>query len=147
VYSRSHLLISLAVGAGVAWAFAHPYPPLALVAYAAVVGVGVDLDHFVLARRNTGSWAPVRRVLGDPVRAARDQSIIFETGEVWPIQRLFSHAVLGGVAVAVLLPVSPFLARFTGLVLYAHVLADLYADSRQERDYVRDLAPHVRGGE
>jgi hypothetical protein len=141
VYSREHLLISLAVAAAVALAFGTPYSPVLLAGYAAAVGVGIDLDHFLVARLNTGSWDPVRRVLRAPATAMRDQSVIFETGEVWPIQRLLSHAVIGGVLVAALLPAAPALARFSALVVYAHVLADLAWDVRRERAYVRDLAP------
>lgn len=106
-----------------------PGSRLALVGYAAVVGVGIDLDHFLLARLETGDWAAVRRCLADPWRVVGRQDEIFPAGEVGALQRLLSHVLLAGVAVAALALVDRPLALLTGVVLYLHVLADLYGDN------------------
>jgi hypothetical protein len=102
-----------------------------LVAYAAVVGVGIDFDHFPLARFNDGDWRATRRLLRNPRLALFEQSGIFEEGQISPLQRLLSHVVVTGLLVGTLALVDPFLAVFTAVVLYAHVLADLYADNRK----------------
>jgi hypothetical protein len=47
----------------------------------------------------------------------------------WPLQRLLSHHLIGGVVVFGLWLVSEPLALFTALVLYAHVLGDLVWDN------------------
>lgn len=105
---------------------------LLLVVYAAVVGVGIDLDHFLLARLNDGDWRAVRRCLADPRIVFLDQGRIFRTGEVGTLPRLLSHVLIIGALVGALAFVAPGLAVFTAVVLYLHVLADLYADNRLE---------------
>jgi membrane-bound metal-dependent hydrolase YbcI (DUF457 family) len=145
--SRSHLVVSAAVGLPLAVAFSpasHPAVPLAV---AVAVGVGIDADHFLLARYNTGGWAALRRVVADPRIAVFDQSAIFETGDVWAFQRLLSHVLIG----TVLVPALWLLARPVGVTaaasLYAHLLADLVADARSEREYVRQRAGVLDDGE
>jgi len=136
MYSKAHLLISLAVGAAVAALTGQP-PALAAgtVAYAAVLGVGIDFDHFLIARLNTGNWDALLGVVRNPRRAVFDQRDIFDEGEdVTRIQRLLSHVVLGGVLVAVLYPFSAYVALVSAVVLYVHVLSDLYQDVRDEAE-------------
>ena len=94
-----------------------------------MVGVGIDFDHFLVARLNTGSWASLRRALAHPATMVFDQAAIFAEDDLWAIQRLLSHVVIAGAAVAVLVAVSPYLAAFTALVCYVHVLADLLRDN------------------
>lgn len=103
---------------------------LLLVGYAAVVGVGIDLDHFALARLNDGDWRAVRRCLADPRIVVLDQDRIFRPGSVGTLPRLLSHVVVAGALVAVLAIPAPGLAVLTAVVLYLHVLADLYEDNR-----------------
>jgi hypothetical protein len=134
MYSKHHFLISVAVGAVVALTTTGPYPWWVLLTVAAVVGVGIDVDHFLVAGLNTGDWGAVRRCIRSPALVFVDQGAIFEEGEVGVIRRLLSHVVLGGALVGLLaalapLPLlSPFLAGFVGLVLYFHLLADLLWD-------------------
>lgn len=140
IYSKHHLLISLAVGA-VAVVLS-PVPPSlpawVLLAWAALVGVGIDIDHLVVARLNAGDWSALRGVLHDPAVAVLDQDAVFAEDDLWARQRLLSHHVVGGILVAVLVPASAFLAAYTALVLYAHVVADLVHDNRRlERDFRR----------
>lgn len=109
-----------------------------MLAWAALVGVGVDLDHLLVARLNAGDWSALRGLLRNPSAAVLDQDAVFAEDDLWARQRLLSHHVLGGLLVLVLLPVSTYLAVFTAVVLYAHVLADLVHDNRNlERDFER----------
>jgi hypothetical protein len=144
MYSKSHLIISLAVGAVVAVATGQPVlPTAATVGYAAVLGVGIDFDHFVIARLNTGDWETLLGLVRNPRRALFDQSTIFEGGEdVTRLQRLLSHVLLSGLLVAGLYPISPYAALVSGAVLYVHVLSDLYQDVRDEAEESR--SPHGR---
>ena len=143
MYSKEHFLISLAVGAAVAVLTGQP--PLlaaATVGYAAVLGVGIDFDHFLVARINTGRWDALTGVIHNPRRAFFDQGDIFEDGEdVTKIQRLLSHVVIAGVLVAGLYPFLPYFALLSAVVLYVHVLCDLYRDVRDEAEA---RSPHGR---
>lgn len=103
-----------------------------LVIYAAVLGVGIDFDHFLVARLNTGSWAAARRCLRDPRIVFADQDAIFASGDVGVLRRLLSHVLIAGLLVAGLTFVDPFLAAFSAVVLYGHLLADLIWDVGNE---------------
>jgi len=140
MYSRGHAVVSALVGlpvAGVAPADASPV--LAWVAVV-VLGVAVDLDHFLLARYNRGDWAPLRRCVRDPALVVAGQDAIFEPGDLWRDQRLLSHALLGGALVAVVVPVGTYWALVAGVALYAHVVADLAADCASRRAYLAESA-------
>jgi len=101
---------------------------LLLVGYGAAIGVLIDLDHFLLARLNTGSWRATRAVLREPRLALFEQGSIFATGEVGAIQRLWSHLVITTVLVGGLLPVSQYVALLSGAVLVSHILSDIVWD-------------------
>lgn len=103
-----------------------------LTAYAGAAGVLIDLDHFLIARLNTGTWRAVRACLADPSLVFFRQEEIFEEDEVGSHRRLLSHALLGGALVGGLALVDPFLALFTALVLYGHVVSDLLAEAARE---------------
>lgn len=105
-----------------------PVSPLLVVGYAAALGVLVDLDHFLLARLNTGSWRATRNVILNPRLVFFEQESVFETGEVGAVQRLWSHVGITVVLVAGLVPVSPYLAGVSGAVLVGHILSDVVWD-------------------
>lgn len=105
---------------------------LLLVGYAAVLGVGIDLDHFLLARLNDGDWRAVRRCLADPRIVFLEQNRIFRIDEVGTLLRLLSHVIVAGALVSVLAFLDPELGLFSAVILYLHILADLYADNRIE---------------
>jgi len=105
-----------------------PVSPLVVVGYAGALGVLIDLDHFLLARLNTGSWRATVAVLRNPRLVLFDQDAIFETGEVGAVQRLLSHVAITVVLVAGLLPVSRSLAVVSGVVLVGHILSDVLWD-------------------
>lgn len=139
IYSKHHFLISLVVGLGAA-ALAPPafaetlglgqtVAAVFVGAYATALGVLIDLDHFLLARVNTGSWRAVRYCLRHPRAVFVDQRSIFEDGDVGVLKRLLSHVVVGGVLVTALAVVLPYLAVVSAATLYAHLLADLVWDN------------------
>jgi len=129
MYSRDHAIVSAAVGAVGVAVLPVPLPWWAAVGYAVVVGVVIDVDHFAVARLETGDWDALRRCLRNPKIAVLDQDEIFDPQDLWPLQRLLSHHLIGGIAVFGLWLVSEPLALFTALVLYAHVLGDLVWDN------------------
>ncbi|MFC6724189.1 hypothetical protein ACFQE1_07330 [Halobium palmae] len=128
MYSKHHFLISVVVAALVSVLTTSAYPWWLLLTVAAVVGVGIDFDHFLVAAAKTGGWDPIRRCLRDPRIVLFDQGEIFEEGEVGVTNRLLSHVVIAGLLVGALAVVDPFLAAFVALVLYFHLLADLVWD-------------------
>ncbi|MFB6135281.1 MAG: hypothetical protein ABEJ04_00805 [Halobacteriaceae archaeon] len=142
MYSRDHLLVSLAVGAALAWALASP-DDLLVVGLSAAVGVGIDVDHFLVARLHAGTWRAAREFARRPWTVFTAPDEIFEPGELWPLQRLLSHVVLGGVLVLALAAVRPTLALVAAVSLYAHLLADLVEDNRNHRSYLETAAAHA----
>lgn len=142
--SKHHFVLSLLVGVALVPVLETAATAPVLVAYATVLGVGVDVDHFAVAWYNTGSLRALRGCLGDPHRVFLAQDEIFEPGEVWPLQRLLTHVALAGALVAALLALGRVgLAVASAVVLYVHVLSDLAWDvSRQDRYFerVRDAA-------
>ncbi|MFU8870048.1 hypothetical protein [Natronococcus sp.] len=108
-------------------------PAAALVVYGTIVGVAIDLDHFVIARLETGTWDALRFCLADPIAAFTDQDGIFERGDVGALSRLLSHLLLAGIVVPALALESGSLALVTGAVLYVHVVTDVAWDIRRLR--------------
>lgn len=144
MYSRNHAVLSAVLGVGILLVAPPPAHPLALVGFVVAVGVGIDFDHFVVARLHTGSWKNVRRIVRDPARVFLDQEAIFDVGDLWPEQRLFSHLVIGGIAVTGLWWASPYWAGVTAITLYVHVVADVYADLRKREEHVEEAAKELR---
>lgn len=127
MYTRNHLLVSLVVGGAIV-VWTTPSDPVLVVVVTAVAGTAIDLDHFLVARVQTGSWDAVRRGLDDPRRLVIRQSELFERGDVGVLHRLLSHTVLAGVTVGVVHTLATPLILPVALGLYAHVLTDLVAD-------------------
>jgi hypothetical protein len=134
------LLTALALTPFVDTAFSTPV----LVVGMTALGVFVDFDHFLIAMHNSGSVRALRWSLAHPVKALVAQDEIFEATEVWPLERLLSHAVIaGGLVGGALAAGFDGLAVASGVVLYVHVLSDLAWDvSRQDRyhERVRDAS-------
>ncbi|WP_227131546.1 hypothetical protein [Halorubellus salinus] len=136
MYSSHHAALSLVAGVALAPFVSTPLQPVGTVAYAVVLGVGVDLDHFLVARYRTGNWRALRACLTDPRRVFLAQDEIFDPGEVWPLERLLSHALVGTALVGGL-----FAAGLTGpavvsaVVLHVHVVADLLWDVARQESY------------
>ena len=136
MYSSHHAALSLLASAVLLPFVPTALPAVGVVAYAVVLGVAIDFDHFLVARYNTGSWRALRACLSDPRRVFLAQGEIFDAGEVWPLERLLSHAVLAGVLVAGLLAAGLVgLAVVSAVVLYVHVLADLVWDVARQAEY------------
>jgi hypothetical protein len=141
VKSSRHFLVSVAVGLGLL-----PFVdlhPIGLLSLAVAAGVGIDVDHFLLARLNTGSWRAVGAVLRDPRLVVAGQDDIFEPTEVWRIQRLFSHVLIGTALVPPLYLLVRPVGVVVGVALYAHLLTDLVADVRDEPEYVLESAAAI----
>lgn len=146
MYSRDHALVSVLVGGIGVWALSLPeaVPWWAAVGWAVALGVGIDFDHFLIARLVTGEWTGLRRVIANPLLPLTDPASIFANDDLWAIQRLLSHVVLGGLLVGGLWLWSPSFALFTAIVVYAHVLADLVWDNYRLEEYQRRHAEAVR---
>ncbi|WP_135820035.1 hypothetical protein [Halostella litorea] len=134
MYSREHLLIGAAVSAAGVAALRGTFsvPVLAaLFAAGVLLSVFIDLDHFLVARRHAGDWSHLRACVRDPVFAFTEQDEVFAGIPEQQIQleRLLSHALVGGALTAALALVSPPLAVFAAVVVYAHVVADLLRDA------------------
>lgn len=143
VYSRHHAAISAVVAAGLVLALPLGTTPAVAAGWWALLtaaGVAIDLDHFLMARLVRGDWVNTHRALTNPRAAVLDQSELFDPGDLWPLHRLLSHAVLAPIAVvaAWLLGGAVGGAGFgvtataaalsTAVVLYVHVLTDLIWD-------------------
>lgn len=134
MYSRAHAALSVLTGVCLV-GLTQPADPLLVVAVAVGVGVGIDFDHFALAWLNTGSAKNVRRVLTEPSLVVSDQAALFDDGDLTSPQRLLSHVLLSGAAVAALwLAGLDYWALVVGASLYVHVVADLYADTQHARE-------------
>lgn len=96
--------------------------------YGVCLSVFIDLDHFVLARWLTGHWEELFAALSNPKRAFTTPGWLFE-GLTMRIERLLSHTIIGGVLTLVTFAITPFLAVFTAIVVYAHILCDLLRDT------------------
>jgi len=149
MYSREHALLSLAVGLAGVWALSLPdvVPWWAGLAWAIVVGVGIDFDHFLVARLVSGDWSALRRLLQNPLLPLTDPAGVFADDDLWAIQRLFSHVVIAGGLVGGLWLWHQSFAVFTAVVLYAHLLSDLAWDNYRLEEYQRRHAEYVRSTE
>ena len=134
IYSRDHFVISVVVGLVAAlYAGLDLLTGLSWVAFAAVVGVGIDVDHFLVAWYNTGDPRAIRYCLRNPRAVFLDQGSIFHEHELGKLDRLLSHMLIGGPLVAALWLVAPALSLLAAATLWAHVVADLYQDIRDVR--------------
>jgi len=136
MYSKGHFVVSLAVGL-LFLAVAPPtvlgLPAVVLVPYAVVVGVGIDLDHFLVAWYNAGEPRAIRAGLADPRLLVLDQGDLFREDEISSHERLLTHVVIAGLATPATWLLAPALGLVTGLSLYAHVLTDLAWRVHRER--------------
>jgi len=134
IYSRDHFLLSVAVGllAGL-YAGLDLLTGLGWVVFAAIVGVGIDFDHFLVAWYNTGDPRAIRYCLRNPRAVVTDQASIFYEYELGKLDRLLSHMLVGGPLVAGLWVLAPALAALAAATLYVHVVADLVQDIRDVR--------------
>lgn len=146
MHSRDHAIHS-GVLAFLLWAVAPPPgDPLVLVLFVLAVGIGIDGDHFLIARINTGTWKNLGRVVRNPRLVIFDQSAVFDTLDVWAEDRLFSHALIGGGGVGLLWLLDlRYWAVVAALTLYVHILADIYAGVRGRRERIETIAAALDG--
>lgn len=132
MYSKAHLAISAVLGTAIAVAVdATPARAAFIIAYAALLGTAIDADHFLIARIRAGDWRHLRFAIAHPRAALVEQDRLFDAGDVGALTRVLSHALIGGLVVVVLIPVDPFLALASAVVLYVHVVADLASSVRK----------------
>lgn len=132
MYSKYHFIISVVIGWLTVGGSGLPVDDVGfLVGYAAVIGVGIDLDHFLIARWNTGEWRAVRFCLRRPTVVVVDQSRIFREGEVRSRQRLLSHGVVTIVLVVGAGAFDEVVMLVTATVLIGHILTDVVWDVHQ----------------
>lgn len=134
MHSREHLATSLVAGLALVQFVETPLGPVGTVAFAGLLGVVVDLDHFLIARFRTGSWGPLRRAVTSPRRAFIDQDELFDAGDVGERTRLLSHVLVASLLVAGFLVTWPSLAIVVAVVLSVHIGADLLWDALRARD-------------
>ncbi|MFC6961876.1 hypothetical protein [Halocatena marina] len=130
--STEHAVVGAIVGAVGALALGERLSRPAKVVlwcYGVFLSVFIDLDHFLLARYLTGDWELLFEALSDPKRAFTAPAWLFE-GLTMRTERLLSHTIIGGVLTLVTFVITPFLAVYTAVVLYAHLLCDLLRDTR-----------------
>lgn len=138
--SIPHFLVSVGLGVLLVVVLKPSIPAPVIVGYAGALGVAIDVDHFPIARWNSGTWSALRRVLARPHVVVLDQDAIFEYDHVWPLQRLLSHVAIGSVLVGVSFLVVPTVALVSAVVVYGHVLADLASDNLRHEDHLREAA-------
>ena len=129
--SFEHASIGVAVGAAALFVLRRSSSLTSnalLWAYGVFLSVFIDLDHFVIARRKAGDWSHLRAAVTNPVWAFTEQEEVFADAD-FPIERLLTHAVIGGVLTLFWLPVSAAVAAFTAVVVYAHVVADMLRET------------------
>ena len=97
-------------------------------AYGVFLSVFIDLDHFVIARRKAGDWSHLRAAVTNPAWAFTEQEEVFPDLR-FPVERLLTHAVIGGVLTLLWLPVSASVAIFTAVMVYVHVVADMLRET------------------
>ena len=122
--SKAHLFATLLVLGLVVVVAEPPVSTPILVIVGLVLGVGIDADHFPLARLNRGDWTPLHRCVRQPSIVFLDQDAIFEPGDVGARQRVVSHVVLGGLALGGLSVLNRTLVLVGALVLVVHLLMD-----------------------
>lgn len=129
MYSKHHAVLSLVVSVAVV-ALLEPTRPAALIVAGTVAGTIVDLDHFPLSRVHAGDWRALRRVVRRPWLVVTEEHRIFAGARIDPLERLLTHAILGGVATGLAWLRWPALGVVVGATLYVHVLSDLVWDVR-----------------
>lgn len=131
MWSSEHAAVGGAVSAALVVLLRWPRSlagKLLLWSYGVLLSVVIDLDHFLLARIRAGDWSHLRAALSNPVEAFTEQESVFPGLEL-RVQRLLSHAVLGGALALASALVAPTFAVFTAVVVSAHVIADLLRDA------------------
>ena len=63
-------------------------PAYATVGIAVLSGVGIDLDHFPLARYRDGDWRVLRALVANPTAAFTDPALLFVDSDIDGLDRL-----------------------------------------------------------
>lgn len=131
--SKEHFLVSVPVTGATLLAVrrrCRRHDLAVLGVYGVLLGVFIDLDHFLIARLRTGGWHHLRESVRDPVGAFATQEAIFDDVRDMEDERLLTHVLFGGVLVGATRVVSRPLGFVTAVVLYCHLVCDLLRDNR-----------------
>ncbi len=94
--------------------------------YAVAVSVLIDLDHFLIARKNTGGWSHLVSALNDFRTVVTENEEIIENA-VSDSEGLLSHLVLVGIASIAIYQFDPRLGLLTLAMLGVHIIMDVYS--------------------
>ena len=103
-----------------------------LSAYGVFIGVFIDLDHFLMQRILNGNWDDVKKTVENPVKMVFD-NMSLRTDPIEPWSRLLSHFAILALFPAAIYIFDTALAEFSFLILFAHILCDLYAGWRNDK--------------
>lgn len=139
MYTRNHALLSGLVGLLVAVGGTDIQTQALIWIYIVLLGTVIDVDHFLIARFNSGNWKHLVESVRNPSQLFFDQTAIFEPGALYRDQRLLTHHLLLGFATGITWFISPFLSFASAAAIYIHILADLYSDVQTREEYFKDL--------
>ncbi|MFT4890301.1 MAG: hypothetical protein ACI9YT_001215 [Halobacteriales archaeon] len=102
----------------------------ALFLYGLIVSVFIDLDHFPLARLQTGHWGHFWKAVRNLPGVLVGRTKLFEPAVADRLRprRLASHVVLGAVLAGAGWVLDPAVTVFTVLVVGAHLTCDVLRD-------------------
>lgn len=128
MYSQGHAILSAILAIGLIPIVSPPIDPFLLFAYVLMLGVGIDIDHFPIARINVGNWSRLGKVVENP-NLMFNQSAIFEPDDVTSKQRLYSHTVITVLVVGifVILDLKTW-AGVSASTLILHIVTDMISD-------------------
>lgn len=132
-----HLTISTLLGIPVAYFALYPEWDLMMFlfywAIAIPSGVLIDLDHFLLARINRGSWEDLQNAVRNPADIMIDNQKIMSENALTSSQRYFSHLLIF-VTVPYTVRVLGYemIASVIAVIMMAHILSDVYASVTRE---------------
>lgn len=139
MYTRNHAILSAIVGVPVAMGGTDIQTQVLIWVYFVLLGTVIDFDHFVIARFNSGNWRHLIESIRNPSQLFFDQTAIFEPGDLYRDQRLFTHHIILGFVTVITWFISPFLTFASAVAIYIHILADLYADMKTRRQYIENI--------
>ncbi|MFB6144421.1 MAG: hypothetical protein ABEJ98_03875 [Candidatus Nanohaloarchaea archaeon] len=130
--SYRHAAISAVASLAISYSlFQQPQTILVYAAFGTLAGTLIDLDHFVLARLNTGNWKRLQNALRQPGTAFTDgKEVMQET--ITSRQRYLSHLTLLFASTgSVFLIAGVKAAVLTFSVISLHICCDLYVSFKK----------------
>ncbi len=126
--SFKHFIVSTAASVPLAWLLIGPGNLAAFVLlsiYGIITGVLIDLDHFLIARYNSGSWKHLSGALRNPLATFMGTRKTFE-GNVRAEERLWTHTAILLVSTPLVFLLDRNLAIINLVAILLHIAADLW---------------------